>query len=127
VTSRHSSESILAVLTIAIAAINFVALVLLQRTFELPFGRFVFECVLTATLAFVGWFSLRRRPDSMAQPLAGAWFFASPAIFDLADRPGYSAAETVAAGMSAVWLATGLMWITMWLWATVLALRKARK
>jgi hypothetical protein len=118
---RPTSETALASITIAFAFLNFILLTVIFGISNAPVATLIFDFAFNFLLLFVGWLSLKARPASRAQQLAGAWFFA-PFLGN-----GLPFAKFVEMAFNVPWvtyLAFAMM--GMLIWAICLALKQSR-
>jgi pheromone shutdown protein TraB len=118
---RPASETSLAWISIAFAILYFGLLAIDFVHGSQAVTAYFWAILLNAVLLFVGYLSLRSRPQSCGQQLAGAWFFVPIAgIAGDADNAIFATLSLQAT------LFVGFI-VFMLIWAITLAIKQSRK
>jgi peptidoglycan/LPS O-acetylase OafA/YrhL len=118
---RPATETSLAWISIVFAVLNFGMLTIdfVRTSNAIP--AYMWAFFMNGVLVFVGYFSLRCRPKSCAQQLAGAWFFAPVVVFSA------NPAEDLIAMVSLHKMTPIFFSIFMLIWAITLAVKQSRR
>jgi peptidoglycan/LPS O-acetylase OafA/YrhL len=118
---RPATETSLAWVSIAFAVLNFGMLTIDYTKTSNAIPAYMWAFFMNGVLVFVGYFSLRSRPKSCAQQLAGAWFFAPVVVFS------GSPAQDLIAMVSLPRMTPIFFSIFMLIWAITLAVKQSRR